>query len=119
MDSGRLSLAKGTSRSKRKDRDIGYALAASSCERANSVESCTITALDVITAFAVLTPATPRRVAGFFGSGRPLGCPSQQITRPTSDWLILFEPTLSAVDARESKCYETNCQRPFLVQHSV
>jgi hypothetical protein len=36
--------------------DIGYALAAASCEGANSVDACTVTALDVITAFAVPNP---------------------------------------------------------------
>jgi hypothetical protein len=36
--------------------DIGYALATSSCEEANSVETCTVAALDVITAFAVPNP---------------------------------------------------------------
>ena len=36
--------------------DIGYALAASSCEGANSVDACTVTALDAITAFAVPNP---------------------------------------------------------------
>jgi len=36
--------------------DIGYALAASSCEGANNVEACTVTALDAITAFAVPNP---------------------------------------------------------------
>jgi len=40
-----------------KGRDIGYALAANSCEGASRVESCTITALDVITAFAVPNPS--------------------------------------------------------------
>src|SRR5437773_5577107 len=40
----------------RKGRDIGYAPATSSCEEANSVDACTITALDVITAFAVPNP---------------------------------------------------------------
>ncbi len=39
-----------------KGRDIGYALAANSCEGVYSVESCTITALDVISAFAVPDP---------------------------------------------------------------
>ena len=39
-----------------KGRDIGYAPAASSCEGANNVDACTITALDVITAFAVPNP---------------------------------------------------------------
>jgi hypothetical protein len=37
---------------KKKGCDIGYALAASSCEEANSVDACTVTALDAITAFA-------------------------------------------------------------------
>ena len=50
--------------------DIGYALAAASCEGANSVDACTVTALDAITAFAVPDPdqllAEP---VGFFGSG--------------------------------------------------
>jgi hypothetical protein len=41
---------------KEKGRDIGYALAASSCEEANSVETCTVTTLDVTTAFAVPNP---------------------------------------------------------------
>jgi hypothetical protein len=36
--------------------DIGYALAANSCEGAHSVEACTVTALDAITAFAVPNP---------------------------------------------------------------
>jgi hypothetical protein len=36
--------------------DIGYALAISSCEGANSVDACTVTALDAITAFAVPNP---------------------------------------------------------------
>ncbi len=36
--------------------DIGYALAISSCEEANSVDACTVTALDAITAFAVPNP---------------------------------------------------------------
>jgi hypothetical protein len=42
-----------------KGRDIGYALAANSCERASSVEARTIAALDVITAFAVPNPSRP------------------------------------------------------------
>jgi hypothetical protein len=36
--------------------DLGYALAASSCEEADSVEACTVTAPDAITAFAVPNP---------------------------------------------------------------
>src|SRR3984885_140773 len=49
-----------------KGRDIGYALAASSCEGANSVEACTVTALDAITAFAVPNPNCPSQSRRFF-----------------------------------------------------
>jgi len=42
--------------SNRKGCDIGYGLAANSCERVNSVDTCTVTALDAITAFAVPNP---------------------------------------------------------------
>jgi len=41
---------------KEKGCDIGYAPVASSCEGANVVDTCTVTALDVITAFAVPNP---------------------------------------------------------------
>ena len=40
----------------RKGCDIGYAPAISSCEGANSVDTCTVAALDAITAFAVPNP---------------------------------------------------------------
>jgi hypothetical protein len=40
----------------RKGCDIGYALAADSCEGANSVEACTVTAPDAVAAFAVPNP---------------------------------------------------------------
>ncbi len=36
--------------------DIGYALAVCSCEGADDVDACTVTALDAITAFAVPDP---------------------------------------------------------------
>ena len=36
--------------------DIGYALAVSSCEGANNVDACTVTALDAITVFTVPNP---------------------------------------------------------------
>ena len=58
--------------------DIGYALAAASCEGANSVDACTVTALDATTAFAVPDPdqllAEP---VGFFGSGYPMNCSTE------------------------------------------
>jgi hypothetical protein len=46
--------------------DIGYALAISSCEGANNVETCTVTALDAITAFAVPNPNCPSQGRRFF-----------------------------------------------------
>ena len=46
--------------------DIGYALAISSCEGANSVEARTVTALDAITAFAVPNPNCPSQSRRFF-----------------------------------------------------
>ena len=50
--------------------DIGYALAANSCEGVNNVDACTVTALDATTAFAVPNPNLPLAgLVGFFGSG--------------------------------------------------
>jgi len=46
--------------------DIGYALATNSCEGANSVETCTVTALDAITAFAVPNPNSSSQSRRFF-----------------------------------------------------
>jgi hypothetical protein len=66
--------------------DFGYALAAGSCEEAHSVDACTVTALDAITAFAVPNPnCSSQESVGFFGSGRSFGYPSERITQPTSD----------------------------------
>jgi hypothetical protein len=71
---------------KEKGCDFGYALAAGSCEEAHSVDACTVTALDAITAFAVPNPnCSSQESVGFFGSGRSSGCPSELITQPTSD----------------------------------
>jgi hypothetical protein len=62
--------------SNRKGCDFGYALAANSCEGANNVDACTVTALDAITAFAVPNPnghlAAPSVFSGLeVQSGRP------------------------------------------------
>jgi hypothetical protein len=46
--------------------DTGYALAINSCEEANSVETCTVTALDAITAFAVPNPNSSSQSRRFF-----------------------------------------------------
>jgi len=62
---------------KGKGRDIGYALAASSCEEANSVEACTITAPDAITAFAVPNPNHSSQSCRFFQVRLPSRSPCQ------------------------------------------
>ena len=55
--------------------DIGYALAASSCEGVDNVDACTVTALDAITAFAVPDPGPLlAESAGFFGSWCASNC---------------------------------------------
>jgi hypothetical protein len=58
-DSGQEGSERHTRRetaSNRKGCDLGYALAANSCEGVRSVDACTVTALDAITAFAVPNP---------------------------------------------------------------
>jgi hypothetical protein len=57
----------------RKGCDIGYALAAGSCEGVNCVDACTVTASDVTTAFAAFDPNPPlAKFVGFFGSKRSI-----------------------------------------------
>jgi hypothetical protein len=56
----------GKCRRNRKGCDIGYALATSSCEEANSVDACTVAALDAITAFAVPDPNFSSQISRFF-----------------------------------------------------
>jgi hypothetical protein len=103
---------------KGKGRDLGYALAARSCEEANSVEACTITAPDVITAFAVPNPDHSSQSCRFFRVWLPSKLPAGPITQPTSDWLILFEPILSIVDGANVKRTANGCQCRFSVQNS-
>src|SRR6266849_10858381 len=69
-------LRKGTL-GKGKGCDIGYALAASSREEANSVDACTVTALDAITAFAVPNPNCPSQSRRFFQVWLLFGLPRQ------------------------------------------
>ena len=66
--------------------DIGYALAASSCEGVNSVDACTVTASDVIAAFATSGPnLLLAKLVGFFGSERPANYFAMAITQSTLD----------------------------------
>jgi hypothetical protein len=75
-------------------RDLGYALAASSCEGAHSVEYAPSRPLMRSLLSQFQTPTTPRRAVGFFGSGHSPGHPSDLITQLTLDWLrfILANP---------------------------
>jgi len=96
----------------RKGCDIGYVPAICSCERAYSVDTCTVAALDAITAFAVPNPgSSSRESAGFFRSGCSSGRPAERITQPTSEWQGFISPTLSAVDAKQTKQCLHSCQR--------
>jgi hypothetical protein len=60
-----------------KGRDIGYALAADSCEGVNSVEARTVTAPDAITAFAVPNPNCSSQIQSVFS-----GLVALPVTRP-------------------------------------
>ena len=84
--------ANQSSRANQKGRDIGYGLAASSCEGVDDVDACTVTAPDAIAAFAVPNPnGTSQVPVGFFGFGRSSGRPAWRITQSTLDWrLIIF-----------------------------
>ncbi len=88
----------------RKSCDIGYALAARSCEGANSVDACTVTALDAITAFAVPNPNCSSQsqsvFSGLVASRVALAGRSPSLLRTGK---ILFKPTLSAVDMSNLK----------------
>jgi len=84
--------------------DIGYALAIGSCEEANSVDACTVTALDAITAFAVPNPNCPSQdqsvFSGLAANQVALASRSLSLLRTGK---VLIKPTLSAVDVCKVK----------------
>jgi len=72
--------------------DFGYALAVSSCEGVNSVDACTVTALDAITAFAVPDPnGSSQSSSVFSGRGVRRITSSDRITQLTSERLRFIE----------------------------
>jgi hypothetical protein len=77
---------RGLERDTRKGKgcDIGYALAASSCEGANSMDACTVTALDAITAFAVPNPNCPLAEPSVFS-----GLAALQVSPPSRPLSLL------------------------------
>ena len=71
------------------------------------MDTCTVAALDAITAFAVSKPqlflAEP---VGFFGSGCSSGRPAEQITQPTSDRQVLFRQSFQpSTCAKLNSCF--------------
>src|SRR6266567_8569543 len=102
--------------------DIGYALAASSCEEANRVDACTVTALDAITAFAVPNPNCSSQsqsvFSGLVANQVALTSRSPSLLRTGK---VLIKPTLSAVDVSHVKQLLHRCQCFFssLIQISV
>ena len=68
----------------RKGCDIGYAPAICSCEEANSVDTCTVAALDAITAFAVPNPNCSSQSQSVFS-----GLVALQVTLPSRSLSLL------------------------------
>jgi len=94
-----LILRGGCLDKKIKGRDVGYGLAASSCEGVDDVDACTVTALDVIAAFAVPNPNGTSQYLSVFS-----GPAVQRVASPCGSLSLfwtgdeLFSPTLSTVD---------------------
>ena len=79
--------------------DIGYALAAYSCEGVQRRGTCTVTAPDAITTFVVPSPGPLSQACRFFRAWQTQRVASLTLTtQPTSDWPLIRKPTLSAVD---------------------
>ena len=86
-------------RGNEKNRDIGYALAANSCERVSDVDACTVAVPDAISAFAVPNPSVSSQSRRFFRVW-----PSSESPRPPNHpayfgLATILKPTLSAIDA--------------------
>ena len=98
---------RGTLPEKGKGCDIGYALAVGSCEGANCVDACTVTALDAITAFAVPNPNCSSQSQSVFSglAARPVALSSGPLSLLRTG-NVLFSPTLSAVDGGKLNSYE-------------
>ena len=100
---GELGLLDRSARNS-KGCDIGYALATNSCEGANCVDACTVTALDAITAFAVPNPNCSSQNQSVF-SGLVALRVALVSRSPSLLWTgkVLIKPTLSAVDVCKLK----------------
>jgi hypothetical protein len=102
--------------------DIGYALTISSCEGANSVDACTVTALDAITAFAVPNPNCSSQSQSVFSGLVALRvAPVSRSPSLLRAGKVLIKPTLSAVDVSHVKqlLHRCQCFFPSVIQISV
>ena len=81
------------------------------CERAYSVDTCTVAALDAIAAFASQTPAPPRRVSRFFQVWLPCRSPCRADHSAYFGLASFISPILSAVDVDQTKQSRERCQR--------
>jgi hypothetical protein len=81
------------------------------------VETCTVTALDAITAFAVPNPNCPSQSRRFFQVWLLFGLPRRADHSAYFGLAkVLIKPTLSAVDGSNLRELLEDCQRPFSVQ---
>jgi hypothetical protein len=81
------------------------------------VETCTVTALDAITAFAVPNPNYSSQSGRFFQVWLPVGLPHRADHSAYFGLAkVLFKPTLSAVDESNLRELLKDCQCPFSVQ---
>jgi hypothetical protein len=103
----------------KKNRDIGYALAANSCEGVGNVETCTVAVPDAITAFAVPNPGVSSQSRRFFRVW-----PSSESPRPTNHpsyfgLATIMKPTLSAIDATKVSASSEVVNARFLCNERV
>jgi hypothetical protein len=96
---------------KQKGCDIGYAPATSSCEEASSVDTCTIAALDVITAFAVPNPNCPSQDQSVFSGLVALQVALLNRSLSLFGLTSFISSILSAVDVSKTKQLLHRCQR--------
>jgi len=107
----RLRILDWSAKKNSKGCDIGYALAASSCEGANRVDACTVTALDAITAFAVPNPnCSSQNQSVFSGLAALRVAPVSRSLSLVWTGKVLIKPTLSAVDVSHVKQLLHRCQ---------
>lgn len=86
------------------------------CERAYSLDTCTVAAPDVIAAFASQTPAPPRRVSRFFRVWLPCRSPCRADHSAYFGLASFISPILSAVDVDQTKQSRERCQRETQVE---